>query len=180
MANRTTNKPALSAAELNPRLEGLAKTLHNIQYVTLSTTNADGSPLCTPVFGTLDRKLNAYWSSHPGSLHSLNIARDPRVFAVIYDSVHGGAGLYIQGEAACLERGPDLHHAHEVLDRRCRELDHPIGPLGHYQGPGIQRHYQLIPTRFWINYSVRDEQGLYLRDWRLEVDRKQIQEVYRG
>src|SRR5580765_1025768 len=104
MDQPASHKPNVSAAELEQRLEWLGGVLRDISHVALSTTNADGSPLCTPVFGAIDRDLNIYWSSHPQSLHSRNLARDPRIFAVIFDSRQGHSALYVQGKARVLEQ----------------------------------------------------------------------------
>jgi len=57
-----------------------------IPYLTLATTCEDGSSWNSPVFTAYDASGTFYWESSPQSVHSRNVARTGRAFAVIYDS----------------------------------------------------------------------------------------------
>ena len=56
------------------------------RYMTLATADEDGTPWATPVwFATADCRA-FYWVSKPGARHSRNIAAQPAIAIVIYDS----------------------------------------------------------------------------------------------
>jgi nitroimidazol reductase NimA-like FMN-containing flavoprotein (pyridoxamine 5'-phosphate oxidase superfamily) len=70
--------------------DGLAamcrQILDRIAYLTLATTDADGTPRATPLYFSPHRYTDLYWVSRPDAQHSLNIATDDRVRALIFDS----------------------------------------------------------------------------------------------
>ena len=55
-------------------------------YLVLGTVQPDGSPRVSPVYFTADGADTFFWVSSPLAQHSRNIARDPRVELVIFDS----------------------------------------------------------------------------------------------
>ncbi len=55
-------------------------------YMTLGTVEANGLPRLSPVYFTVDAYRTFYWISAPGAQHSLNVARQPEISLVIYDS----------------------------------------------------------------------------------------------
>jgi hypothetical protein len=56
------------------------------RYMTLGTVEADGLPRLTPVYYTHDAYRTFYWASSPDSRHSGNIAGQPAIRMVIFDS----------------------------------------------------------------------------------------------
>ena len=56
------------------------------RYVVLGTAHADGHPRVSPVFYNHHEYGAFYWVSSPDSQHSHNLAGDPRVSAVVFDS----------------------------------------------------------------------------------------------
>ncbi len=56
------------------------------RYVVLATAHADGHPRVSPVFFNHHEYRAFYWVSSPDSQHSHNLAGDPRVSAVVFDS----------------------------------------------------------------------------------------------
>ena len=56
------------------------------RYFVLGTTHADGHPRVSPVFFNHHEHRAFYWVSSPDAHHSHNIAADPRVNAVVFDS----------------------------------------------------------------------------------------------
>ncbi|MEO3749164.1 pyridoxamine 5'-phosphate oxidase family protein [Streptomyces sp. B6B3] len=55
-------------------------------YLTLGTVEPDGLPRLSPVYFTHDAYRTFYWLSAPDAQHSRNVARQPEITAVIYDS----------------------------------------------------------------------------------------------
>ena len=85
----------------------------SIYYLTLATVDDDGTPRASPVYFTPHRYSDFYWVSSPDAQHSLNIARDPRTMAVVFDSrvpVGEAEAVYLTGRARTV---PDA----ELADR---------------------------------------------------------------
>ncbi len=88
------------------------------------------------------------WGSSPENVHSGNIRRDSRVFAVVFDSnaPEGmGEGVYMQGRAYELEE---------------RE--------------GAVAMYRFVPERAWINDEAKNDDDSYKHDIRIELDLEQL------
>lgn len=95
---------------LTEKIARARELLETVRHIPLATVNADGSPHNSPVFGAFDDQLNMFWCSHPGALHSQNIARTSQVFIVVFDSMQKGGGLFIQGQALQVPNA-NLDHA---------------------------------------------------------------------
>jgi len=96
------------------------KILDAIEYATVATTNDEGEPWNTPVFYAHDG-YTLYWSSHPDSVHSKNIAANNKAFIVIYNSkaTQGeGMGVYIRARVRVLEDKKEVAHALNILGKR--------------------------------------------------------------
>ena len=62
------------------------------RYFVLGTAHPDGQPRVSPVYFNHHEHRSFYWVSSPDSQHSRNIAADPRVNAVVFDSSTATAG----------------------------------------------------------------------------------------
>ena len=72
------------------------------RYLVLGTVQPDGSPRVSPVYFTADGADTFFWVSSPLAQHSRNIARDPRVELVVFDSSRPPgetAAVYVTGTA---------------------------------------------------------------------------------
>ena len=56
------------------------------RYFVLGTAHPDGQPRVSPVYFNHHEHRSFYWVSSPESQHSRNIAADPRLNAVVFDS----------------------------------------------------------------------------------------------
>jgi nitroimidazol reductase NimA-like FMN-containing flavoprotein (pyridoxamine 5'-phosphate oxidase superfamily) len=56
------------------------------RYFVLGTVQPDGAPRVSPVFVNHHERRSFYWVSSPDAQHSRNLAADPRVNAVVFDS----------------------------------------------------------------------------------------------
>lgn len=56
------------------------------RYLVLGTVRPDGSPRVSPVYFTADGAETFFWVSSPLAQHSRNVAHDPRVELVVFDS----------------------------------------------------------------------------------------------
>ncbi len=91
---------------MTDQLRTMAETAYaSAHFMVLGTTEADGSARVSPVYHDRDGD-DLYWVSSPTSTHSVNLARDPRATAVVFDStahVEDGGAVYVTGTAAIVE-----------------------------------------------------------------------------
>jgi hypothetical protein len=118
--------------------------LRKIHYLTVATVNEDRSPWNSVVSASFDSDLNFEWGSSPENVHSRNIRRDSRCFAIVYDSTAPegtGEGVYMLGSA---EVSGDAENA--------------------------LKKYRFTPIQAWINDEAKDDTGMYTHDIRVELD----------
>jgi hypothetical protein len=119
--------------------------------VTIATVCPDGRPWNSPVVGRFDADLNLYWVSWRENQHSQNIAYDPRIFVVVYDS-HApegtGEGLYLRMRARAIDTPRDLKAASKVYDTSFFAHDFPHDQ---FLSDCPQRIYRAVPQRVWCN-----------------------------
>ena len=142
------------------------KILAGISYATIATTNTQGDPWNTPVFYASDG-LTIYWSSHPDSVHSKNIAANGKAFIVIYNSKAGegeGVGLYGKAIAQVVADAPETRQALGLLGKRRGKL---FKIEKYMQGP--QRIYKAELTELWINDAEQDTDGDFIKDFRIKL-----------
>ncbi len=155
------------------RLVRARQLLAQIHHVAIATVNEDGSPHNSPVFMAFDDQLRAFWASNQDSQHSRNIARDGQVFLVIFDGRQGHGGLYIAAQAKPLE-GNDIQYGYDCLIKLKGKSYGDIGGADFFTGQNPQRIYQAEPLTCWINASERNEQGMIIRDKRVEISAQQL------
>lgn len=73
------------------------------RYFVLGTAHPDGHPRVSPVYFNHHEHRAFYWVSSPNSQHSRNLATDPRLNAVLFDSSVAPPetrAVYLTGTAA--------------------------------------------------------------------------------
>lgn len=122
---------------------------HNA-YLTLATVDADGRPWPTPVYFAADGLTDFYWVSSPEARHSRNLAAQPAVSLVVFDSTvrpYHGRALY--ADAVARELGPD------ELDPGLRAYPGPVERGGaaltaaDVTGTARWRLYRARATQVW-------------------------------
>ena len=76
-------------------------------YVTVATTDNEGNPWAAPVFFAYDKDYNLYFLSAVDSRHAENLAQNPNIAAVIFDStspVGQSDGVQLEGKVIPVER----------------------------------------------------------------------------
>jgi hypothetical protein len=154
------------------RVKRATELLKTVRHAAVATVNEDGSPHNSPVFFQYDKELKyLYWSSSPEAQHSQNIARDGRVFVVLYEANEGG-GLYIEADNARVLAGKELAEGLKVLNEfRARRGKESLG-ADYYTGDSPQRLYRANVQKLSVNVSERDEDGNIIRDYREEIERE--------
>ena len=92
------------AAMRSDELDAMARrVIDGNHYMTLGTTDPDGTPRLSPVYYTPAGYHALYWVSSPAAHHSANVAARPGIQIVIFDStvpVGAGEAVYLAAEAA--------------------------------------------------------------------------------
>lgn len=144
------------------------KIINDIQYATIATVSSSGEPWNTPVFCAHNGYV-VYWSSHPNSVHSKNIAANGKAFIVIYNSKAGegeDTGLYINASVSILENREEVAQALRLLgNRRGRPFNH----IEKFIDGGQRRIYKAEPLQLWVNDAHQDSDGDFIEDFRREV-----------
>lgn len=153
------------------KLNRAKELIRTSKHISLATTNVDGSPHDSPVRFYYDEKLeHIYWSSNAEALHSQNILRTGRAFAVIFDRIENG-GVYMKCEGGHMLEGKELEAGLEITNSvRVKEGQQKTA-IDYYSAGSVQKLWSVKITNLWINMPVRDENGRILRDERVELDR---------
>ena len=145
----------MKRTDLPPILQSMLK---RVPFATIATVCPDGQPWNSPVFARLDEEtLELYWVSWLNNQHSQNIARDPRIFVVIYDSrlvpFNKRQGLYMRMQARPLTNRAQL--------KRIREkFLHAFGEAADesaFTGKNPRRIYKAVPQQIWTNQDGQVE-----------------------
>lgn len=121
-------------------------------YLTLATAAADGTPWATPVWFA-PRGLDLFvWASKPGARHSRNIAENPHVSLVIFDSSRApgeGSALYV---AARAEVVPDTGFDEALALYNARSIERSLGEWdpSKLQGPARHRLYRAVALESFV------------------------------
>jgi hypothetical protein len=153
------------------KLNRAKELIYTSRHISLATTNADGSPHNSPVRFFYDETLeNIYWGSNAEALHSQNILRTGQIFAVLFDRIEFG-GVYIKCEDGHILLGKELEDGLEITNS-FREKEGQLKiTLDYYAEGSVQKMWSAKITNLWINMPVRDENGLILKDVRIELER---------
>ncbi|HEX6258204.1 MAG TPA: pyridoxamine 5'-phosphate oxidase family protein [Candidatus Saccharimonadales bacterium] len=149
-------------------IEAAQKILNEISYATIATVSDSGEPWNTPVFYAHEG-ATLYWSSHPNSVHSKNIATNSKAFIVIYNSnaqQGQGIGLYMQTTVRVLQDEQEIARALKLLGERRGE---PFRHIEKFIGTGPQRIYEATPLQMWTNDARKDSDGDFIEDFRTPV-----------
>ena len=127
------------------------EVLHDVLYITIATVSTDGRPWNSPVYAAYTPDYTFFWASDATSRHSRNIAANPNVALVIYDSTvpqGQGEGVYLEATAEALENPADVLAGLTLLDSR---VGRPLRPVEQFLAPFRRRIYRAVPTAMWMN-----------------------------
>ncbi|MGH3376516.1 MAG: pyridoxamine 5'-phosphate oxidase family protein [Actinoallomurus sp.] len=127
-----------------------AAVIEGNKYLTLATVDEAGAPWVTPVYFTPDGHTHFYWASSPESQHSQNLARDPGVSIVIFDSsvaIGHAEALYLSAQAHEVPEA-ELVQCAELYAARYPEL-REFTP-DELRAPADLRLYRATATRHWV------------------------------
>ena len=125
-------------------------------YLTLATADAGGSPWVSPVFYVAAENKHFYWVSSPEARHSRNLAEQPEVSMVIFDSrvrVGEAQAVYISGRAEEVT-GAGVEASVQVYSRGSELRGAAEWTAEHVRAPAIHRLYRTTAAAFSVLDSV--------------------------
>lgn len=143
------------------------RTLGRITYAALATVSPDGRPWNAPLYVAFDGRA-FYWSSHSDAQHSRNIAGNPSIMLVVFDSTApdaSGHGVYICATARELTDAVSIECGLQALAARKKE---PVSPVADFLAPNPRRIYEAVPEAIWTN--VVQHEGPYYFDERILIE----------
>jgi hypothetical protein len=138
-------------AALDP--DRLARTLvAENSYLTLATAGADGAPWASPVWFAARGLDMCVWASKPGARHSRNIAENPRVSLVIFDSSRApgeGSALYVSADAELVD---DATFDDALAVYNARSLERGLGEWdpAKLREPAKHRLYRAVTLEAFV------------------------------
>lgn len=161
------------------QIELARNLLRTVRHAAYATVNEDGTPHNSPLMLIYNEDITKlYIGSHSESLHTKNLLRTGRTFAVLYDSfTKGQGGVYIAGVNSHECQGDELVEALRVHNAvRARQGSKTID-LSYYQieGPS-QRMYSIDVAKIEIYSVLRGEDGLISSEARVEVGADELLE----
>jgi hypothetical protein len=136
------------------------RTLERIANAALATVSSEGRPWNSPLYVAFDATLTFFWSSHKDAVHSMNIAANPQVLLVVFDSTAAdqtGQAVYIRGMATELRDEASIKQGLECLANRKNQR---AKPLTDFIGANPRRVYAMVPEAMWTNV-VKEVDGHY-------------------
>ena len=120
---------------------------------TLATVNADGTPWSTPLHVASDGKY-VYWFSKESTVHSQNIARNPRVSLTLFspDESRGPKGVYVNGQVELL-RADSEQAAREIIGMRLGGFPPAFAAAKAYRLPIGVYNAEKSTGNCWYFYS---------------------------
>jgi nitroimidazol reductase NimA-like FMN-containing flavoprotein (pyridoxamine 5'-phosphate oxidase superfamily) len=143
------------------------RTLNRITYAALATVSADGRAWNAPVYVAFDRPA-FYWSSHNDAQHSRNIAANPSVMLVVFDSTApdaSGHGVYVRATARELTDAASIERGLQALAARRNE---PVRPVADFLAPHARRVYEAVTEEAWTNVVLHED--VYYFDERMSIE----------
>lgn len=160
-------------------IEKLKVTLNKIHYVSMATVNDDGSPHNSPMVFLYDKNFEyIYWGSHPDSQHSKNILRTGEVFFAAFDAVAQNSGIYIKTIDGEIVEEADLDTALAVHNHFRNSMGKDSLEKAYYSKDNPQKMWRAKVVKVWINDFERGADGRLIRDYKIEIDSKELLNVW--
>jgi nitroimidazol reductase NimA-like FMN-containing flavoprotein (pyridoxamine 5'-phosphate oxidase superfamily) len=139
-------------ADLAQSLARSRRIVADNRYLTLATADGEGRPWATPVWFAAEGLHTFCWVSRPGARHSMNIAAQPQVAIVVFDSTvlsSDAAAVYVEAQAA--EVDADQRAAVlAVYNRRSVAQGLPEWTDENVTGPAQFRLYRAVATKVYV------------------------------
>lgn len=159
------------------QIELAKKLLKTVRHASYATVNEDSTPHNSPLMLIYNEDLTKlYIGSYSESLHTKNLVRTGRTFAVLYDSfTKGQGGVYLTGVNAHECEGDELTEALLVHNSiRAKYGSQPIDIKYYEMAKPAQRMYSIDIAKIEIYSFIRSEEGLIASEARVPIDAKEL------
>jgi hypothetical protein len=126
--------------------------------MTLATADADGTPWASPVWFAHDRYSDFLWVSRPETRHSQNIAANPGIAIVIFDSrtpINTGRGVYLEAEAVQLTDDAEIERLMPIFSERSIAQGGSGWTADEVRPPAELRPYRATVSRAFLGINDR-------------------------
>jgi hypothetical protein len=159
------------------QIERAQKLLKTVKHASYATVNEDGTPHNSPLMFIYNEDFTKlYVGTFTESLHTKNLVRTGKTFVVLYDSFTSGqGGVYITGVNAHECEGDELIEALRVHNMTRARYEKSSLELEYYQRPKpAQRMYSTDIAKIEVYSSLKNKDGLIVREERIPVDRTHL------
>lgn len=134
--------------------ELIQEILRDTREMVLATANGNTPWVSTLVFGH-DDNFNLYWMSKEDTRHGDELAKNPKVAAVVnkQPTDEDAKGLQIEGNAYKLETAEEIGAAREFFAKRGGNLPLPVTPTEAEPISPDSSWYVLKPTKIYVFYG---------------------------
>ena len=161
------------------QIELARKLLKTVRHAAYATVNEDGTPHNSPLMLLYNEDLSKlYIGSYTESVHSKNLVRTGKTFAVLYDSfTKGQGGVYITGANAHECEGEELVEALRVHNTfRAKYNSKPIDISFYQTDKPSQRMYSIDITKIEVYSAARGKDGFIVSEARVAVEPNELTE----
>jgi hypothetical protein len=178
MRKENTKMAISNDSEHQAQIDLATNLLRTVRHAAYATANEDGTPHNTPLMLIYNEDLSRlYIGSYTESLHTKNLLRTGKTFAVLYDSfTKGQGGVYITGINAHECEGDELAEALRVHNSfRAKYGSTPIDIAYYQESKPSQRMYAIDVAKIEIYSFIRGgKDNLIVSEARVEIDAKTL------
>jgi general stress protein 26 len=132
--------------------------IDEIAFMTLATVDADGIPWASPVWFAHANHANFFWISRPETRHSQNIASNPRIAIVIFDSrtpIDTGRGVYLEAEANEVADDAEVERIMAIFSERSVAQGGSAWTAAEVRAPADLRPYRATVLKAFLGVNDR-------------------------
>jgi pyridoxine/pyridoxamine 5'-phosphate oxidase len=132
--------------------------IEEITYMTLATVDEDGLPWASPVWFAHAYYTEFVWISRPDSRHSQNLAVNPQLAIVIFDSrvpIDTGGGVYLDARAEQVTDDAEIDRVMATFSERSVAQGGGEYTAADVTGESHLRPYRATPTTTFLGVNDR-------------------------
>jgi uncharacterized protein YhbP (UPF0306 family) len=132
--------------------------IDEIAFMTLATVDADGMPWASPVWFAHADYAELLWISRPNTRHSQNIATNPHIAIVIFDSrtpIDTGRGVYLEAEAGEVPDDAEVKRIMAIFSERSVAQGGSGWTAAEVRAPAELRPYRATVRKAFLGVNDR-------------------------
>jgi general stress protein 26 len=142
-----------------PEPAAIARSIiDEIAFMTLATVDENGLPWASPVWFAHADYSEFLWISRPETRHSRNIATNPQVAIVIFDSrtpINTGRGVYMDAHAEQLTDEAEIERVMVIFSERSLSQGGSGWSAAEVSGDSGLRPYRATHTTTYLGLNDR-------------------------